>query len=153
MPLPSLLCSSDFNEPNINSWIQVSNSQQYLDISNIQAKKSISNPAIPLQYLDVLTAGSKSVRFFLPLCGKAGDLVHLYNEGHTVTGVEGVPFVVEQFFRENKLDYEKVSLPEIRGWKYKVSQVSQQIKMVRSGERENLKVMLAGENPRKYCLV
>ena len=75
-----------------------------------------------MQYLDVLTAGSKSVRFFLPLCGKAGDLLYLYNEGHTVTGVEGVPFVVEQFFRENKLDYEKVSLPEIRGWKYKVEQ-------------------------------
>ena len=74
-----------------------------------------------MQYLDVLTAGSKSVRFFLPLCGKAGDLLYLYNEGHTVTGVEGVPFVVEQFFRENKLDYEKVSLPEIRGWKYKVN--------------------------------
>ena len=75
-----------------------------------------------MQYLDVLTAGSKSVRFFLPLCGKAGDLLYLYNEGHTVTGVEGVPFVVEQFFRENKLDYEKVSLPEIRAWKYKVEQ-------------------------------
>ena len=76
----------------------------------------------------MLTAGSKSVRFFLPLCGKAGDLLHLYNEGHTVTGVEGVPFVVEQFFRENKLDYEKVSLPEIRGWKYKVEQsVSQSV--------------------------
>ena len=73
----------------------------------------------------MLTAGSKSVRFFLPLCGKAGDLLHLYNEGHTVTGVEGVPFVVEQFFRENKLDYEKVSLPEIRGWKYKVEQSRQ----------------------------
>jgi len=72
-----------------------------------------------IKYLDVLTAGSKSVRFFLPLCGKAGDLLHLYQEGHTVTGVEGVPFVVEQFFRENKLDYEKVSLPEIRGWRYK----------------------------------
>ena len=82
---------------------------------------SYLTPDISLQYLDVLTAGSKSVRFFLPLCGKAGDLLHLYNEGHTVTGVEGVPFVVEQFFRENKLDYEKVSLPEIRGWKYKVS--------------------------------
>ena len=26
-----------------------------------------------------------------------------------MTGVEGVPFVVEQFFRENKLEYEKVS--------------------------------------------
>lgn len=61
------------------------------------------------------------MRFFLPLCGKAGDLVHLYNEGHNVTGVEGVPFVVEQFFRENNLEYEKASLPEIRGWKYNVS--------------------------------
>ena len=73
------------------------------------------------QYMDTLTGGSKSVRFFLPLCGKAGDLVYLYNEGHTVTGVEGVPFVVEQFFRENNLEYEKESLPEIRGWKYNVS--------------------------------
>ena len=45
------------------------------------------------------------------------ELDHL---GHTVTGVEGVPFVVEQFFRENNLEYDKVSLPDIRGWKYKV---------------------------------
>ena len=73
------------------------------------------------QHLDVLTGGSKSVRFFLPLCGKAGDLLYLYNEGHTVTGVEGVPYVVEQFFRENKLDYEKVSMPEVKGWKFKVN--------------------------------
>lgn len=73
------------------------------------------------QYLDVLTGGSKSVRFFLPLCGKAGDLLYLYNEGHTVTGVEGVPYVVEQFFRENKLDYEKTWVPKVRGWKYNVS--------------------------------
>lgn len=71
-----------------------------------------------VKYLDLLTGGAKGVRFFLPLCGKAGDLVHLYNEGHIVTGVEGVPFVVEQFFRENNLDYEKASLPEIRGFKY-----------------------------------
>ena len=46
--------------------------------------------------------------------------MYLYQQGHTVTGVEGVPFVVEQFFRENKLDYEKVSMPEIKGWKFKV---------------------------------
>jgi len=72
-----------------------------------------------LKYLDVLTAGSSSCKFFLPLCGKAGDLMYLYQQGHTVTGVEGVPFVVEQFFRENKLDYEKVSMPEIKGWKFK----------------------------------
>jgi len=72
-----------------------------------------------LKYLDVLTAGASSCKFFLPLCGKAGDLMYLYKEGHTVTGVEGVPFVVEQFFRENKLDYEKISMPEIKGWKFK----------------------------------
>lgn len=72
-----------------------------------------------IKYLDVLTAGAASCRFFLPLCGKAPDLLHLYNLGHTVTGVEGVPFVVEQFFRESKLDYEKISMPEIKGWKFK----------------------------------
>ena len=70
--------------------------------------------------MDTLTAGSSNCKIFLPLCGKAGDLMHLYKEGHTVTGVEGVPFVVEQFFRENKLDYEKISMPEIKGWKFKV---------------------------------
>jgi len=59
------------------------------------------------------------VRFFIPLCGKAGDLMHLYKAGHNVTGVEGVPFVVEQFFRENKLDFEKTSLPEVKGWRFK----------------------------------
>ena len=35
-------------------------------------------------------------------------LTNIHISGHTVTGVEGVPFVVEQFFRENKLEYEKV---------------------------------------------
>jgi len=72
-----------------------------------------------LKYIDTLTAGSSNCKIFLPLCGKAGDLMYLYKEGHTVTGVEGVPFVVEQFFRENKLDYEKISMPEIKGWKFK----------------------------------
>lgn len=72
-----------------------------------------------VKYLDILTKGETGVRFFIPLCGKAGDLMHLYKAGHTVTGVEGVPFVVEQFFRENKLDFEKTSLPEIKGWRFK----------------------------------
>ena len=35
-------------------------------------------------------------------------------------GVEGVPFVVEQFFRENNVDHEKTKMEEINGWKYKV---------------------------------
>ena len=36
-------------------------------------------------------------------------------------GVEGVPFVVEQFFRENKLEHDKVSMPELNGWRFRVS--------------------------------
>ena len=42
-------------------------------------------------------------------------------KGHTVLGVEGVPFVVEQFFRENKLEHDKVSMPELNGWRFRVS--------------------------------
>ena len=38
---------------------------------------------------------------------------HFSVPGHTVTGVEGVPFVVEQFFRENNLDYDKVHMSMI----------------------------------------
>lgn len=74
-----------------------------------------------LKYLDTLlpSGSSATSRFFLPLCGKSGDLVHLYNSGHTVTGVEGVPFVVEQLFTDNKLDFEKVSMPEIQGWRFR----------------------------------
>ena len=47
------------------------------------------------------------------------NLIDLSQAGHTVTGVEGVPFVVEQFFRENKLEFEKTSMPEIKGWRFK----------------------------------
>jgi len=72
-----------------------------------------------VKYEEKLTEGSSNVRIFLPLCGKSGDLMHLYNKGHTVLGVEGVPFVVEQLFRENKLDYEKTSMPNINGWRFK----------------------------------
>lgn len=72
-----------------------------------------------VKYLDILTQGDSGVKFFLPLCGKAGDLMYLYKAGHTVTGVEGVPFVVEQFFRENQLVFDKTSMPQIKGWRFK----------------------------------
>ena len=64
--------------------------------------------------------GDAKIRIFLPLCGKAGDLNWLYQAGHTVLGVEGVPFVVEQFFRENKIEHEKTSMQDINGWKFQV---------------------------------
>jgi hypothetical protein len=34
--------------------------------------------------------------------------------------VEGVTFVVEQLFRENNLSYDKVSMPELNGWRFRV---------------------------------
>jgi len=72
-----------------------------------------------VKYMDELKNGQDKIRIFLPMCGKAGDLMWLYNQGHTVIGVEGVPFVVEQFFRENKLDHEKTSMEGVNGWKFK----------------------------------
>ena len=38
--------------------------------------------------------------------------------------------MVEQFFRENNLEYDKVSLPEIRGWKYKVTNIMMTLKYI-----------------------
>jgi len=72
-----------------------------------------------VKYIDKLTEGDAKIRIFLPLCGKAGDLMWLYKAGHTVLGVEGVPFVVEQFFRENKVEHEKTYMQDINGWKFK----------------------------------
>ena len=52
-----------------------------------------------VQYIEELKNGKDKIRIFLPMCGKAGDLMWLYRQGHTVVGAEGVPFVVDQFFR------------------------------------------------------
>jgi len=73
------------------------------------------------KYLDQLseTSSEGKMRILLPMCGKCPDLMYLYEKGHTVIGVEGVPFVVEQLFRENKVDHVKTSLPELKGWKFK----------------------------------
>ena len=37
-------------------------------------------------HLPTLTGGADGVRVLVPLCGKAGCLLHLYNAGHTVVG-------------------------------------------------------------------
>ena len=73
------------------------------------------------QYLSLLTGGAASCRFLLPLCGKAPDLLHLYKLGHTVTGVEGVATVAEQFFTENNLEYDRIALSEVQGSTFQVT--------------------------------
>jgi hypothetical protein len=41
-------------------------------------------------------------------------------KGHTVVGLEGVPFVAEQVFQDAKLEYNKFYLAEIEGFVFKV---------------------------------
>lgn len=60
------------------------------------------------------------MRIFLPLCGKAGDLFWLYQQGHTVIGLEGVPCVVHSIFTDHNLDYVKTTIDEINGFVLKV---------------------------------
>ncbi|MDP2342160.1 MAG: methyltransferase domain-containing protein [Deltaproteobacteria bacterium] len=42
-------------------------------------------------------------RVYLPLCGKAVDLVWLRDQGHEVTGCELVPLAIQQLFKEQTL--------------------------------------------------
>jgi len=43
---------------------------------------------------------------FLPLCGKAQDIVWLAQQGYEVIGIELSQIAIEAFFTENSLDYE-----------------------------------------------
>ena len=42
-----------------------------------------------LKYFDMLKNGKEKLKILFPLCGKSLDLVHCYNQGHTVVGIEG----------------------------------------------------------------
>jgi hypothetical protein len=45
-----------------------------------------------------------------------------------VVGVEGVLYIVEDFFKENSLDHEKVPVPEVNGWLFKVSNLKNKVR-------------------------
>jgi len=44
---------------------------------------------------------------FLPLCGKAQDIVWLAQQGYEVTGIELSQIAIEAFFAENSLEFER----------------------------------------------
>jgi len=71
-----------------------------------------------VKYLDLLKGGKEKMRILLPLCGKAGDIMWLYNQGHTIVGVEGVANVVQEYFQENNLEFDKSEVKEIQGYKF-----------------------------------
>ena len=54
-------------------------------LSNSRWSHSTFQPPL-VTHLSTLTGGSDGVRVLVPLCGKAGCLLHLYNAGHTVVG-------------------------------------------------------------------
>ena len=49
-----------------------------------------------------------SACIFLPLCGKAQDIVWLAQQGYQVIGIELSPIAIAAFFAENSLEFESV---------------------------------------------
>ncbi len=47
-------------------------------------------------------------RIFLPLCGKALDMLWLAEQGYEVIGIELSEIALRDFFDENQLDYERI---------------------------------------------
>ena len=50
-------------------------------------------------------AGTSGSRVFVPLCGKALDMLWMARQGFEVLGVELSEIAIEAFFEENELDY------------------------------------------------
>ena len=48
-----------------------------------------------------------SACLFLPLCGKAQDIVWLAQQGYQVTGIELSPIAITAFFAENSIEFER----------------------------------------------
>ncbi|XP_077544671.1 thiopurine S-methyltransferase-like [Haemaphysalis longicornis] len=68
---------------------------------------------ILLDNKDVVLAGKKQARVFVPLCGKAHELKWFLDLGHSVVGVEYVEDCVREYFSENNLSMEETSCPAI----------------------------------------
>lgn len=49
----------------------------------------------------------KPGRTIVPLCGKSLDMIHLWQEGHYIVGIEQNPIPCEAFFKENNIRFEK----------------------------------------------
>lgn len=70
-----------FHEPSVNRYLQA-----YLPRFNLDA----------------------GARIFLPLCGKALDMLWLAEQGYEVIGIELSEIALQAFFDENQLEYERI---------------------------------------------
>lgn len=66
-----------------------------------------------LNYYGKITGGEKSLRFFVPLCGKTWDMKWLADHGQEVVGVEGIEIACHQFYEEQKVKYSTSEIPGI----------------------------------------
>ena len=73
-----------------------------------------------LKYFDLLKNDKDKLKILFPLCGKSLDLVHCYNQGHIVVGIEGVPMAIEELFKNGGLKFERTFCDAIDGFVYKV---------------------------------
>ncbi|XP_077544677.1 putative thiopurine S-methyltransferase [Haemaphysalis longicornis] len=62
---------------------------------------------------DVILAGKKQARVFIPFCGKTPELKWFMDLGHNVVGVDFVEECIREFFSENDLQIEEATCPVI----------------------------------------
>merc|ERR1739838_910259 len=65
--------------------------------------KSDVNPVLAAHHPKLLPESGK--RVLVPLCGKTLDMKWLYDNGHSVVGIEGILKPALEFFEEQKLEY------------------------------------------------
>ena len=72
--------------------------------SNIGWHRTEINSHLMTHY-PAMTGGKSHLKFFFPLCGKAKDMLWIYQQGHDVVGVEAVTEAVRQFFEESEIEF------------------------------------------------
>uniref|UniRef100_L7LVC1 thiopurine S-methyltransferase n=1 Tax=Rhipicephalus pulchellus TaxID=72859 RepID=L7LVC1_RHIPC len=61
------------------------------------------------QHQELVLAGKQNARVFIPLCGKAHELLWFYRHAHNVIGVEYIEKSASEFFAESGLPYEETT--------------------------------------------
>jgi len=61
------------------------------------------NPVLAAHHSKFLTQTGR--RILVPLCGKTLDMKWMYDNGHTVVGIEGIVKPVLEFFSEQQLEF------------------------------------------------
>ena len=77
----------------------------YWDVDNTPWHKKEPNDSL-VKYWHKVTQGRQGLRVLFPLCGASVDLSWLYQQNHTVVGVEGVRKGVEKLFTEANVEYD-----------------------------------------------